>query len=769
MSKLILIISLMNFISIVAFANSPTKKTAVPISTWGKNGPTQTYGTPTKIQIPCKAGTNCLDQVKPQAQKQQQSRKTASAPKTGEDKIKSDCHKKTGNYGDAYQKCLSDHGVFAVDRNISSSDNSQSDARLCYVGDPLCDRCLAQSRNAKTRSERRNQVQSCIEADAAAKRAAAKKTNSKPKKEETPLPRRAVVAAPSTACTEEAPHRCATKETCEEKHGVWDGRACAIAPCIAGTTPDSNSPILCQCDDEGGHSVQRGTDQICPNACRAEDHKVYDAEARSCVCSAGYRDTAGLGGAGVCVADATPAQPSSAAAECLREMQEKVNTCNSAASTAVDQCNPERKEDDTIGALQALLQGATGIAMGASQNCAQAAVAGSTGYYALEELRGKCDTEIGSCKTSCGDATSYIGANKERVYQECRKKQWVYYTGNGFTCRLDNPYPLAFTEDAWNAEWDKDNKAAFDQQVQQMQNNVATNNTKCETGTAVTNREKMSNYMTDMDNTFKSASQCECQLSAGGSNCTNQVGPKDCSADPTLPGCANAQVNCLNPSDNSPKCVCFRNPNSDECKSVASNVKQINSNSGLNGFAGPGGSSGFGALGEISGGGKTGVGINPGDLSELSSNEVTAMNASGTTTADATSPFGAANGSGGSPGVNGNFGAGENSAAEDAESSTESKIRGMFNSAKGAIGSLFGGSKKTNSNETSGYGSGFGGLDANGNSINTKKWRPGKMIRGLASGGDTEIAGKFEDIWKVMNRQYKVQDQKDSFIFGEKN
>ncbi|MCM2354068.1 MAG: hypothetical protein NDI63_10680 [Pseudobdellovibrio sp.] len=750
MSKLILIISLMNFIAIAAFANPPVKKTTV--------------------QIPCKAGVNCLDQVKPQAFKKQQPKKTAAAPKTGEDKIKADCHKQAGDYGDKYQKCLSDHGVFAVERNISSSDNSQSDARLCYVGDPLCDKCLAQSRNAKTRSERRNQVQGCLEADAAAKRAAAKKERTKTtktKKEETP--RKTVVATPSTACTEEAPHRCATKETCEEKHGVWDGRACAIAPCIVGTTPDSRSPILCSCDDEGNHSVQRGTDQICPNACRGGDHKVYDSENRSCVCADGYRDTAGLGGAGVCVADATPAQPSTAAAECLREMQEKVNSCNSAASTAVDQCNPDRKEDDTLGALQTLLQGATGAAMGASQNCAQAAVAGSTGYYALDELRGKCDTEISSCKTSCGDATSYISANKERVYQECRKKQWVYYTGNGFTCRLDNPYPLAFTEDAWNAEWDKDNKAAFDQQVQQMQNNVATNNTKCETGTAVTNREKMSNYMTDMDNTFKSASQCECQLTAGGSNCTNQVGPKDCSADPTLPGCANAQVNCLNPSDNSPRCICFRNPNSDECKSVASNVKQINSNSNLSGFAGPGGSSGFGGVGEVSGGSdKTGVGINPGDLSELKSNEVTAMNASGTTTADASSPFGAANGRGGSPGVNGNFGSGENSVGGDAESSAESRIRGMFNSAKGALGNLFGGSKKNN-NETSGYGFGSGGLDANGNPIDAKKWRPGKMIRGLASGSDTEIAGKFEDIWKVMNRQYKVQDQKDSFIFGEKN
>ncbi len=755
MSKLILIISLMNFIAVAAFANPPTKKTtSVPISTWGKQGPTQTYGfgTNTKVQIPCKAGVNCLDQVKPQ-QVRQQNRKTASAPKTGEEKIKSDCHQKTGGYGDAYQKCLSDHGIFAVDRNINSGDSSQSDARLCYVGDPLCDKCLAQSSNAKTRSERRNRVQSCIEADRAAKRAAAKKEKPKPKTEETP--RKNVVATPSTACTEEAPHRCATKETCEEKHGVWDGRACAIAPCIAGTTPDSSSKILCSCDDEGNHSVQRGTDQICPNACRAEDHKVYNADKRGCDCADGYADSTGSGGSGVCVAQTTPSRPSDVPEECLREMQAKVDSCNSSASTAVDQCDPERKNDDTISALQALLKGATGV-MGASEKCAQAAVAGSTGYHALDELRGKCDTEISSCKNSCDDAKSYIVANKESAYQACREK--------AFREQADAGPPLP--ADRFNPMYDAHHKAQFEQQIQQMQNSIATSNAKCETGTAVTNREKVSNYMTDMDNTFKSASQCECQLSSGGSNCTNQVGPKDCAADPTLAGCANAQVNCLSASDNSQKCVCFRNPESNECKNIQA-VANVKSNSNLSGFAGPGGSSGFGGLGETSGGGKTGTGINPGDLSGLNANEVTAMSTSGTATTDAASPFGAVNGSAGSPGVNGNFGSGENTGAGGEESSTESKIRGMFNSAKGALGNLFGGSK--NNNETASFGSGRGGFDANGNPLDPKKWRPGKMIRGLASGSDTEIAGKFEDIWKVMNRQYKVQDQKDSFIFGEKN
>ena len=572
-----------------------------------------------------------------------------------------------------------------------------------------------------------------------------------------------VVTAPARTCSKNFPSKCTTQETCTANNGIWDGRACAVAPCPRGTTPDLDRPLsegnYCKCDNDANYAIERGTHQLCPSMCRAEDHQVYNLITRGCICAGGYRDDNGT-----CVASETTAPQPTAAQECLRELQEKANACNSAATTAVDQCNPDNK-NDTIGALQNLLKGATAVA-GASQNCAQAAVAGSTGYYALDELRGKCDTEIGSCKTSCSDATSYINSNKDRVYQACRKAQYTYYRGNGFSCRFDDPFTFARTEDDWNAEWDRVNKAPFDQQVQQIQSSVATNNTKCETGTAVNNRQKMSNYMTDMDATFKSASQCECQLNSGGANCANQIGPKDCAADPTLAGCANVQVNCLSATDNSPKCVCFRNPNSNECKNIreANNLKPSNSN--VSGFAAPGNpASGFGST-DSSSGGKTDTGVNVGDLSELKSNEVTAMNASGTATADG-SPFSAANGSAGSPGVNGNFGSGESNAPQGEEdSSLKSKIGGMFNTAKGAIGNLLGGKKN---NETASFGSDRQMLDANGNPMDPKKWRPGKMVRGLASGRDTELAGKFEDIWKVMNRQYKVQDQKDNFIFGEKN
>lgn len=475
--------------------------------------------------------------------------------------------------------------------------------------------------------------------------------------------------------------------------------------------------------------------------CRIEENRVYDPLMHGCLCAGGYEEHNGK-----CVSKVT--EPVPQVAECMRELQEKVSGCQSTASTAVDKCDPKREEgsdksDKSIDTLQKILKGATLAvqAGGAADNCAKAAVAGSTGYHVLEELRSKCDDEIDSCKSSCSEAISYINENKDSVYQECRKKAW-------------NEQPLAMTEEAFNAEWDKKNKNSFEQQVDEMKSSVADNDTQCQSGTAVTNRQKMSDFMGDMDSAFKTASQCECQLSAGGVNCANQVGPADCTANPSLPGCVRASINCLSASDkSSPKCVNFYQ---------ASNVKPLNSN--VSGFA----AGAIPVVGATNVGGKGDSKIDVGDLSGLGS-EVARGGTSGATTTDNGSPFGSAAGGGGGMGSSGGLsggGYGESNAAATEDESTGSKIRGLFNVAKGALGNLF--DNKKNDSSKGNYGANGLARDANGNPLDPKKWRPRGMVRGIA-GHDIEIAGKFEDIWKVMNKQYKVQDQKDSFIFGEKN
>lgn len=688
----------------------------------------------------------------------------------GEDKIKAECYKKSGNkYDDAYQNCLSDRGIFRVERNINSSDTSQSDARLCYVGDSVCDRCLAQSKGARTRTDRRNQIQSCLDADAERKRQASKpKPKPKPKPVTAPEPVNQIVVT-ANRCSKKDPSNCGTEAACAGVNGVWDGTACAIAPCPSGTTPDaakSSSGNLCKCDADTNYWVERGTEQMCPSSCRAEDHKVYNIVAQGCVCMAGYEDRTGIGGAFArCTSTAAP-EPQ--VAECIRELQDKVTSCGNAATTAVNKCNPDRSSSsgggggDTLDMMQALLQSTAG----AADNCSQAAVAGSTGYYALEELRGKCDTEINSCKTSCSDATSYINANKQRVYEKCRRKAYEDHS-----CTINSPYrAMAGDETGFNAEWDGINKAPFEQQIQQMETSIADNNTKCESGTAVTNREKMSSYMNDMNTAVKSANQCNCQLTSTGSDCSKQAGPAECAANPSLPSCAQATINCLSAADNSPKCVCFKNPNSDECKNIrqaTAAVKSLSGNAsafagGINGTTSP--MTGFG---DSSSGGRTGTDVS-GDLSGLNAGEIAGGDASGTSTTDNGSPFGSASGNGGLGGgaPSGNGSENTNATAGGDDSPNGKSFRGLFEVAKGAFGNLF----KDKKNDKGTY-TGSDGItrDADGNPIGAaNKWRPRGMVRGLA-GNETEIGGKFEDIWKVMNKQYKVQDQKDSFIFGEKN
>ncbi len=157
--------------------------------------------------------------------------------------------------------------------------------------------------------------------------------------------------------------------------------------------------------------------------------------------------------------------------------------------------------------------------------------------------------------------------------------------------------------------------------------------------------------------------------------------------------------------------------------------------------------------------------VNPGDLSGLSANgEALGSEASGTATADAGSPFGSAAGGGASGAGSGGGGAdGSTTGAPGEDDGTGKKsFAGLFDIAKTALGNLF---KKGPGDKNSSDDVNKNGLTGSGDpALDSKKWRPRGMVRGLAS--HTELAGKFEDIWKVMNKQYKIQDQKDAFIFG---
>ena len=565
-----------------------------------------------------------------------------------------------------------------------------------------------------------------------------------------------VVTAPSRACSKRFPRSCKTEPDCAANNGSWDGSKCIAAQCPEGTTQDSEHPEMCNCNNEvAGIKIEAGSQQQCPRSCTAAENKVYDPLARGCACAAGFVDRTGLG---TCVSSAAPATQ---VAACIQELQDKITACNTASTAAVDRCDPKRQSGggDGIDALQGLLQGAVVASGGAAENCGRAAVAGSTGYFAIEELRGKCDTEISACKTSCSDATAYINANKDRIYEKCRQKAWDDQLG------MHNSPPHPSEREAFNSNWDGVNRAPFEQQIQDMQTKVTDYNSKCEAdGIADSGRDKMTDFMDEMNTAFKGASQCECQLNPNGSNCANQVGPAECAVNPSLLGCATASINCLSAADNSPKCICFKNPNSNECKNIQQTNQQKINSSDVSSFAGVGSGFGGSASGVGDAAGKTESGdVNVGDLSGLGADgENVGANASGTATTDAGSPFGAAAGGGGST-SGGGAGGGANDAtngeADGEDESTGKKLGGLFNVAKSAFGNLF----KKGKDDKGTYDP-VTGKYINENGLDSKKWRPRGMVRGLA--GDTEIAGKFDDIWKVMNRQYKIQDQKDTFLFG---
>ncbi len=681
---------------------------------------------------------------------------------SGEDQIKADCYKKTGSYGGSnpkspYQLCLRANGILKVERNVSGSDDkSKADARICNASNPLCSKCIGLYGSGDAKSAR-TKITECVQREENKRASAAKP---KPKEPTINGGRLQEVTVTARApCSKTNPRNCTTMTACETNNGVWSdqAQACAATPCPTGTTPDPRDSKYCVCDSEmTPYSIERGSAQQCPAMCKSEDHKEYNIVVRGCICASGFEDRTG---AGTCVSKV--AAPASQVAACIQELQDKITACNTASTAAVEKCDPKResREGDSLDALQGLFQGAA-VAGGAAGNCGQAAIAGSTGYYAIEELRGGCDNEISACKTSCGDATAYINANKDRVYQKCRAKAW-----DDHQCLAPSATTYrSFTEDAFNVEWDGVNRAPFEQQIQAMQTSVTDYNSRCEAGgTADSNRDKMTGFMDDMNSAYKSAKQCECQLGSG-ANCDSQSGPAECAGNPSLPGCALVGVNCLSATDNSPKCVCFKNPNSDECK----NIQQTNNNLKVNStdvsaFAGVGSGVGGSASGGGDVAGKTDSGnVNVGDLSGVGADdEAIGANASGTTTVDAGSPFGAA--AGGGSGAGGSSGGGANGAtaaeADGEEESTGKKLGGLFNVAKSALGNLF----KKGKDDKGTYDP-VTGKYINENGLDSKKWRPRGMVRGLA--GDTEIAGKFEDIWKVMNRQYKIQDQKDTFLFG---
>lgn len=553
-------------------------------------------------------------------------------------------------------------------------------------------------------------------------------------------------------CSSQNLNACKTQYFCMKEGGHWDylSESCKRASCHFGTTADMVDPEKCICNGETFAYVERGNFlQSCPVRCQASENKSYAFFSRSCVCNDGFT----MATNGACVAN-RPVQAAPNISECWRELAEKATACETAADTAVTECEPG--ENDSLQALQGLLTGTSGSAI---DNCERAATVSTSGYHHVEDTRRVCDEKINSCKTGCADATAFLNANKARVYNACRER--------AYQAQIQAGPPLP--QDRFNPMWDNENKANLDSQFESLLTKIVSSRVTCETGTAAKNREELSTTMNEMNTSSRNANQCVCQLGSTSADCAKSVvGPADCSADPSRPGCAKIADNCFDANNVSLKCICFRNPESAQCKEP-SNLNVKANEMDASGFAGKkNGIDTRGNNSEVSGmaAGKTTEGFstidNAGQKPEIYAQpELISEAASGSTISSAGSTGGekpavavaSANSGGG-----GNVSKSANPSAPTVKNnvSVGSKLSGFFNTAKSAIGGIF--KKGSGSKESSGeY------RDGGDSSFDQKKFRPRGMVRGIASVDG--LAGKHEDIWKVMNKQYRVQDQKDNFIF----
>lgn len=414
---------------------------------------------------------------------------------------------------------------------------------------------------------------------------------------------------------------------------------------------------------------------------------------------------------------------------CLVAFRQKVAACSTAASNSTFKCDPKRQDNDSLNGLQSVIKEMS-KAGGAKENCANVGMANSSGYHELDKVRSACDSDLNACKSACSEALSFISTNKDRMFQDCVRNE--------------------------------SSRSAYEGEVQDLQRQANEKNTVCSTGAPATNRDNMVNQQGDMNNAVKDANQCQCQLNSSSPDCSNQAGPKECAINPKLPGCELAKINCVSADDTSKQCACFKDPKGKACTGAEGNKKIPNSTE-FSAFAGPGG--GEAAPGQIAapfgrGPANNSFSLTDSDIKSLSDN--TTKSISGTSGVEAP-PSGEENSiSSLAPDASSTTAASAGAASGSVESSKETasgKVGGLFESAKSAWGNFFSNGKDSANKN-------YKEKDPTKKTgkIDPKKWRPrGMVVRGVAS---DEIGTKYDDIWKVMNKQYKVQDQNKKFILG---
>jgi hypothetical protein len=410
----------------------------------------------------------------------------------------------------------------------------------------------------------------------------------------------------------------------------------------------------------------------------------------------------------------------------LVAFENQAKRCQEKGVDAVASCKPENAESNKDYAqIQSVVKAASKTAMaygqqaGSAEACFNAGAIGTGSWQALDMLKKGCESEISTCESECGNADEQY----RTVYLACINRKGE-----------SSPGIQEYSNELGT-------------QLKSIKEDLNSGIKSCQVE-AKSNEQRISQMMKEMNNTAQQAAKCQCQLTAGQTNCDQVQGPEFCAANPMHVNCPKVvTMKCAGADSQTKECICLRDPKSTQC------VTGLNTGSQL---AGAGAAFSEVATGNTnfkgsSGGGDGGLGSLDG-LNDTASLALSSDKSLG----GADSPFGVAGSGGGGSGAGGGSGGADGSGAgaePGGEPEAKSGIGGLFNQLKTSVAGLFGG--KGSAAKNSSGGKNYGSRNLN-KGFDPNKYRP-VGLRGIAGADGSGMGRKNMDIFKMVNNQYSNQ------------
>lgn len=489
--------------------------------------------------------------------------------------------------------------------------------------------------------------------------------------------------------------------------------------------PVAQTQKYCNAPNSSGPKKVDGRDNLCQ--CNlpepgTNEHLVYDAA---------DNQTDLPGDPNPCPA---PVAATNTENDCLKNLEDSIKSCTTAANLAVQQCDEKSEKNagikNTIGGLAnqatAALQN-NAANSGSIDKCRQAGFASNAAGYGLGQISASCKEEMGNCDKSCSSLTQY--SDIEKIRAKC-SSQFAPQTNEMQAAYEARIKPL------------NDRATAIADSMSTVIGQCAGPDKD------QTTAGKLSNTLGNAVNSYAAASKSafECEQAVASEKLAAPINFAQCfvAVGGVLP--AGCPTNCIsNPSDAS-------------CKSYGGNNVSTVGGGKLPSLYKPIDISG----GKIGGSSTGGVGLGNLDVSDNSVVPPTLPpkdEGSG-------SMFGSSQGANaGSAGATGPGAAGKEKGAA-ADPAAEGGVAGAFQAMKRAAGNLFsGGSSFFSKKDTS---------ESNKKSV-TSSATKNSMIRGLAnasgakcfvdSAGSQYCFGRAsKDIFKQMSEQIQYQYQNNKFI-----